>query len=457
MKLENPIKLLLVLVSANALFFAAIAFLIKSSSSSADEKMHLILLCAVGFTLASVAAIFAGKRLLKNFVEPLEESASRMNAVLDTDSKSSSLKDLCNALITRLETATQRERLIADYSSDLLFCLDGERKILDLNAQAESVLEYPPITLLATPIDVVVFKEDINDQLLYFEACKIQEQQKFLETRVMSRTGKVLDLEWQVEWSQKLSQYYCLARNITERKEAQRLKAEITAMVGHDLRAPASSLSFLLQNLKAGTFGNLPAEAVEKVNRASDNVETMLKLINQLLDAEKLDGGQMEVELKIIPLSELYETCTDLLSDLASRKSITITFPEESSSMVMADFDRCVQILCNLLSNAIKWSPENSRVEISEAQEGKSICIKVKDCGPGIEKERQESIFHRFKSVDTRADKSLASTGLGLYIAKKLIELQNGNISVESEPGHGSTFTICLKRVREVDLPGYLD
>lgn len=462
MKIANPIKILLFLVSTNALFFAVIVFFAKTSSCSSDEKARLVMLCALGFSVASSLAIFIGKKFIGEFVEPIEEVSSKMIAALEGEKESEKplqiqLADLSSALITKLETSKQRERLIADYSSDLLFCMDADRKILDLNAQAESVLEYPPISLLATPVDVVIFKEDTAELLLYFDACKIQDQQKPLECRVVSRTGKVIDLEWQVEWSQQLSQFYCLARNITERKEAQRLKAEITAMVGHDLRAPASSLSFLLQNLKAGTFGELPEEAAEKVNRASDNVGTMLKLINQLLDAEKIDGGQMEVDLKIIPLSELYESCEELLLDLAARRSIKLVFPEDSSAMVMADFDRCLQILCNLLSNAIKWSPENSRVEVSEVQEGKNICINVKDFGPGIEKDRQESIFQRFKSVDTRADKSIASTGLGLYIAKKLIELQNGSITVKSEQGHGSTFTISLKRVKESELPGYLD
>lgn len=470
MRLSNPIILLLVLVAVNALSIVLIAFNSRAAIAVSEDKMRVLFLCALGFLGSASVAVVLGSKLISAFIEPMELAASKMLAVVgETDANAKAknegnaknnnaeLPDLAEKLITELETAKQRERLIADYSSDMLCCLDEQRRILDLNVQSETVLEYPIISLLASPLDSLIHVEDKEEYLRYFAACKIQNENKPLEARVVSRSGKQIDLEWQIEWSPSLSQYYCLARNITDRKENQRLKAEITAMVGHDLRAPASSLSFLLDNLRAGTFGVLPKEASDKLDKASDNVTMMLKLINQLLDAEKLECGQMEVDLKIIPLSELYESCEELLGDLAERRKIKLVFPEESSTIVMADFDRTVQVLCNLLSNAIKWSPEESRVEITEAVDGKMMAINVTDKGPGIAADRQQAIFERFKSSDQRADKSLASSGLGLYIAKKLIELQGGTVSLKSKLGEGSTFSISFKAANPADLPGYIE
>ncbi len=461
MKLKNPLNHLLLLVLANALAISAVCVSTKSQVPQPEERTKILALCAIAFLSTASIASWLGNTLLRSFIEPIEESQSKMLSLLDepeTKSESESdLSSLTDKLINALETARQREKLIADYSSDILCSLDDKRRLLDLNIQSESILEYPIISLLATPLDSLILAEDREEYLQYFDACKQQEQSKPLECRLLSRSGKAIDLEWQVEWSPSLQRYYCLAKNISDRKETQRLKAEITAMVGHDLRAPASSLSFLLANLSSGTFGKLPAEAESKVEKAGDNVACMLKLINQLLDAEKLDGGKMEVELKIIPLSELYETCTGLVYDLAEKCKVTINFPQESELLAMADFDKAVQILCNLLSNAIKWSEAGSSVDLKEIADGKTVTIQVIDRGPGIAPERQKSIFERFKSLDQRENKTIASTGLGLYIAKKLIELQGGQIGLETEVGKGSTFFISLKQASENDLPGYLE
>lgn len=461
MKISNPIVLLIIMVCINAILLVAVSLGIKAQIPQSEEKTRLLILCALSFLSTAFIAVAAGSRFINSFVEPMEIAASKILAVLDTEKTKGQpekeIADLTADLVTELETSRQRERLIADYSSDILCSLDERRRFLDLNIQSELVWRYPIISLLATPLDTLVCADDKDDFLQYFEACKQEAQSKPLECRVLARTGKLIDLEWQVEWSPSSQQYFCLAKNITDRKENQRLKAEITAMVGHDLRAPVSSLSFLLENLRAGTFGELPEDVCEKIDKARDNVGQMLNLINQLLDAEKLEGGQMEVELRVIPLSELYESCQDLLGDLAQRSGVELQFPLDSTSMAMADFDRSLQILCNLVSNAIKWSPKQSSIVVSEKIDSKFVTVSVADKGPGIPKERQQAIFERFKSIDQRKEKTITSSGLGLYIAKKLVELQGGLMGLVSSSEEGSTFSFSMKIATQRDLPGYLD
>jgi signal transduction histidine kinase len=463
MKFANPLKLLILIVCLNAFFISAICLSARAQLSQPAERTRILVLGALCYLSTASAAALLSKKLIAAFVEPAEVSASKIISVLgdaepgEPHGDNETLSELTGKLITELETSRQRERLIADYSSDILCCLDVERRFLDLNIQSESVLEYPIISLLATPLDSLICREDMEAYLTYFNSCKIQPQPKALECRVISRPGRLIDLEWQVEWSPTLQQYFCLAKNISDRKENQRLKAEITAMVGHDLRAPVSSLAFFLEDFSSGTYGSLPPRASERVQKARENVARMLKLLNQLLDAEKLEGGQMEVDLKIIPLSELYENCAQLLNDLAAHRQIKIEFPEESASMVRADFDRSLQVLSNLVSNAIKWSPPGASIVVSEKCTGNKVSIQVTDKGPGIASDRHQSIFERFKSLDSRAEKTLASSGLGLYIARKLTELQGGSIGVTSAPGEGSTFWFSLRQVSERDLPGYLD
>lgn len=122
---------------------------------------------------------------------------------------------------------------------------------------------------------------------------------------------------------------------------------------------------------------------------------------------------------------------------------MSLEFPS-SDTLLFADFERTKQVLSNLLSNAIKWSPENSRVEISDESDGAMTKISVKDLGPGIAQSKVKVIFERFKSLDGRSDKEMASSGLGLYICKRLTELQGGSIGVKSTIGQGSTFWFTL-------------
>lgn len=440
-------------------------FFLASKGSLAWQEVGAspLLFAGLAFVSATLLSCLLGWTILHSLVEPMELSASKIMAVLEKKglehNAALDLPGLTQELVNELETAKQKERLIADYASDVLCCLDKNRRFLDLNVQSESVWDYPIISLLATPLDQLVWSEDQQAYLSYFAAVSsaMIPNDKPFECRIRSRSGKLIDMEWQVEWSEKSQHFFCLARNISDRKEKERLKAEITAMVGHDLRAPASSLSFLLQNLQKGTFGALPEPALEKIERAAENVAQMLKLINQLLDAEKLEGGQMEAELKIIPLSELYDCCSDLLQDLAIKRSVKLNFPQESGTFVMADFDRSLQILSNLLGNAIKFSPEGSSIEIGEEVDGRAINVYVKDSGPGIAPEKQQLIFERFKSVAERADSSMSSSGLGLYIAKKLAELQGGAIALQSSPGEGSCFSFSMRKVNDRELPGYID
>lgn len=456
MKIRNPITILIFLSAANGLMLATACFF-----AHPEDRIFLLIIGGLTFLLTSVIAVCFGRILIGAFVEPAEVAMSRMLAAINASGcetaaiRESDLAQLADRLVSELENSRQRERLIADYSSDVLCRADEAGKITDLNIQSESVWEYPILSLVATPLEMLVLPEHRIELRKYLEACKTEPQTRPFECRVQTQTGRLIDLEWQIEWSQSLKCFFCLAKNITDRREIERLKAEITAMVGHDLRAPAGALSFTVENLRSGTFGQIPSEADLQLARAQDNIKQMLNLINQLLDAEKLEGGQLEVNLKIIPLSELYDQCDNLLQDLGRKKNVEITFPD-SDTLVSADFDRTVQILSNLLSNAIKWTPPSTVIEVTETLEGNQVKISVSDTGPGISEERQPTIFQRFKSKDA-SDKILASSGLGLYLAKKLTELQGGRIGFSSTVGQGSTFWFTLNQVRESELPGYLD
>ncbi len=457
MKSTHSILIVLLLLQLALLSFICMSL---PDRLAPELLREVTLLCTLVFLISAVSACLVSRSVLATYIEPNELTQSKLLSVLSYtgapgEEKDLSLPALSEELVKEFESSRQRERLIAEFSSELLCSLNGERRFLELNVQAETLLAYPAFSLLANTIDSIVLQEDLSALISYFEKVKNESFSEVFECRVRKQSGELVDLEWQCEWSNKLQCYFCLARDISARKENQRLKSEIASMITHDLRAPVAGMSFLFENLEAGIFGEISERAKGEIANASESVEKMLALINQLMDAEKLEGGKMEADLRIVPLSEVYDHCNTLLSGLAKKKGLSLSFPE-SETMVFADYDQLNRILSNLISNAIKFSPANSAVRVEEELKTNTIKISVADSGPGVSEDLEPVIFERFKSRKTEGGgEQLASSGLGLYIAKKLTELQGGSIGLDTKPSKGARFWISLKQATEADLPDF--
>ena len=447
---SRPLCMLLLLCLANLLFTGGICIAMSVQHLISAGSLIVLVLCSLCLLSTSLFCALISNNILRSYVEPIESSVSKALAATGTNLKNTGevdydLEAAVDQLVNAFNASRQRERLIAEYSSDILCCLDERHRILSLNKQAESVFGYQLISLLSKNVDSLVFDGDKQAFIAYLDACRNAPPVKTCECRVRNSSGKLIDLEWQVEWSESLKCFFSLSRDITDRKEKQRLKTEIMAMVGHDLRAPMVTVSYVLEHLMNGDLGRLPEATDEPIARARGSVNHMLTLINRLLDAEHLESGELKLDLRIIPLSEVYEQCKQLLHDLAGEKRQTLLWPE-TERLAMANFDRSCQILCNLVSNAIKWSGEGSTIRTTETSDSHFITIRVADQGPGIAEERRQTIFERFKSSELKND-ILKSSGLGLYIAKKLALLQGGSIGLESSAEKGSTFWFSLKEI----------
>lgn len=421
-----------------------------------DTRSSILALCAAAFGLLALAIWLLSQFLLKSHSEAMSRALSKLLSMLDqgdSDCYPTDIAEISERVVSQLEVSIQGQHLIADYGSDVLCCLSPDHKFLDLNARAEQLLGYGEAALLATPIEMIVLEEDKEKVFKYLEGCKnsANDLEHFIECRIISSGFQTFDWSLHCEWSKSLNCFFCIAKDITAVKENERLKAEITSMVTHDLRTPIAGFRFLLDNLRSENLGPITNLAKTEIECSKTAIDQVMSLIDQLLDVEKIEGGQMPVKTSIIVLSELYRDCESMVSGLAQMKNIVLVFPS-SDRLVNADLDRTKQILSNLLSNAIKWSPENAEVVVSEELDGCLTIIKVTDVGPGIDPSKAKLIFERFNSFDDRENKELASSGLGLYLCKKLAELQNGDIGVRSELGAGSTFWFSLPSVTESSL-----
>src|SRR6267378_2390150 len=223
-----------------------------------------------------------------------------------------------------------------------------------------------------------------------------------------------------------------------------KLKSEFLANVSHELRTPLSAINGFSQILLDGIDGPVNEEQQQDIQQVNKSGQSLLGLINQILDLSKIEAGKMELSLERVELPGLISSVLESISPLAQEKGLRIdTRFAPSLPAVEADPVRLKQILINLLSNAVKFT-ERGHIEVTGQPSGRMVRIAVKDTGSGISAESQKVIFDEFVQGDGSSTRRHGGTGLGLSIVRRLVEMHGGAITVVSEPGLGSTFTFTI-------------
>jgi two-component system sensor histidine kinase BarA len=228
--------------------------------------------------------------------------------------------------------------------------------------------------------------------------------------------------------------------------ESNRLKSEFLANVSHELRTPLNSILGFAELLRDTVAENPDPKMARYLQNILASGRNLLELINDLLDLAKIEAGKMDIRAESLSLNDLFEGLINLLKPIAEGKDLSIIPAVGSDVPIMqTDPTKLQQVLYNLLSNAIKFSPNGGRIDISAQMSGTdSIRIAVRDRGPGIEPEKQELIFEKFRQIDGSVTRQHSGTGLGLAISKELISLLGGTMGVESVLGEGATFWVIL-------------
>jgi PAS domain S-box-containing protein len=233
--------------------------------------------------------------------------------------------------------------------------------------------------------------------------------------------------------------------DISERKRLDRLKDKFVSVVSHELRTPMTSISGALGLLMGNAAGDLPDKAMRLLTIAHANSERLVRLINDILDLQKIEAGQVVFHLQYLRRRTLIEQTIDANRAFAQGFDVRMRLDEESvDGEVFADCDRLAQILTNLLSNAIKYSPAGDEVVVGIERRGADIRVTVRDHGGGIPDEFKPRIFHRFAQADSSDARQKGGTGLGLSIVKQLIDQHGGKVGFEPAPGGGTVFFFDL-------------
>ena len=238
-------------------------------------------------------------------------------------------------------------------------------------------------------------------------------------------------------------------------KDALEIKSQFLATVSHELRTPLTSTVGSLELIKSEKIGSLPDKLKPILDIASRNGRRLTKLVEDLLDLQKIEAGEVEIHFEPIDANELAAEAVASASGYASKLGIDVmTALHVEPCRIAGDRDRLIQIMNNLLSNAIKFSNEGGTVNVCVENRGARIRISVVDEGVGIPTDARERVFGRFSQVDSSDIRKVGGTGLGLNISQQLAERHNATLDYTSEVGVGSTFYIEFDRLKDGDGDG---
>lgn len=300
-----------------------------------------------------------------------------------------------------------------------------------------------------------------------FTAYESKLQYPLMEACVIDKVGQQIatifkSVEYALEQKQQLSARKEIEAESSAYKEAlklETLKTEFLANISHELKTPLNIIYSILQMfelelkelMKHNYIEYTYDKLVEYEGIAKQNIFRLLRLINNITDISKMGAGYYKAKMVNGNIVKEIEDITMSVVAYFKNKKISIIFDTDVEELVMAyDPEKMERIMLNLFSNAVKYTSPGGAIEVKLKAQKEQLAISVKDTGIGIPKEKQSVIFERFTQVDSSFSRKCEGSGIGLALVKSLVEMQQGKISVESEEGKGSTFTVVLP-IRQID------
>ena len=293
------------------------------------------------------------------------------------------------------------------------FLLLGRPRGNDTDSKVEEEL----VAILANQLAIAV-----ENSALYEETWA---SQRALEEKVKERTSE-------------------LAKANMELTILNKSKSDFVSAVSHELRTPLAAIKGYAALLRSGQFGSISEPQAERITKIEKHADLLTQLINNLLDIARIESGRVVMERSPIPAEEFFANVHDMVQPQLEAKHLRYTIEFDSVRELFGDQQHLQRVFVNLLSNAIKYTPERGLIKVGLKQEKTLNHISVSDTGCGISPNDIAKLFQEFYRADDQINKQIRGTGLGLALAKRIVEAHEGNISVVSTPQKGSTFTVSL-------------
>ncbi|MBD2214494.1 response regulator [Nostoc linckia FACHB-104] len=348
---------------------------------------------------------------------------------------------------------------ILDIADDAIISIDATQKITLFNQGAEKIFGYKAEEVMGQQLDILLplrfasaHRHHVGDFGKSPSPARRMGERR--EIYGMRQDGTEFPAEASIS---KLDMggntyYTVILRDITERKLVERMKDEFVSVVSHELRTPLTSIHGSLGMLVSGLLPADSEQGKRLLQIATDSTERLVRLINDILDIERIESGRVKMEREICNVADLIKSAVNVIQPLADKLGVQLSIADVSIQL-WADPDRIVQTLTNLLSNAIKFSHPGETVWLTAKTQGNEVVFAVKDTGRGIPANKLDSIFERFQQVDSSDSRNHDGTGLGLAICKSIVQQHSGRIWVESTLDEGSTFYFTLPILSDRQKP----
>ncbi|HSI08543.1 MAG TPA: ATP-binding protein, partial [Rariglobus sp.] len=345
-------------------------------------------------------------------------------------------------------------RSLIESNIDALMTTDPRGIITDVNKQMEALTGCTRDELIGAP-----FKNYFTDPERAEAGINLVLSEKKVtdyELTARARDGKETVVSYNAttfyDRDRRLQGVFAAARDVTERKhfeqslQANRMKSEFVANMSHELRTPLNGIIGFAEFLQDEKPGPLLPKQKEYLGDVLNSARHLLQLINDVLDLAKVEAGKMEMHPEVFPVHKAVEEVTAVIKGIAQKKHIAVGIDVgEGLEAVTLDQHKFKQVLYNLLSNAVKFSDDGGKVDICARRLDRDrLEVRVRDSGIGIKTGDLKRLFTEFEQLDSGTARRFEGTGLGLALTKKIVEFQGGSITVESELGRGSVFTVIL-------------
>lgn len=449
---------------------------IQRKSKIASETAHnATLWIAITGTLCFIFAFTLLINLPNNISNPIKELSASIKQIADKNysqrvhfeshdefgelaksfnTMAKKLEEYNDSNLSKLLIEKKRIETLINNMHDPVIGLDEKKRILFVNNEALKIIGIKSEDLIGKFAQDISITNDlmrllIKDLMQLQNENQVQKKQSlniFADNKESFFEKEIINISVTPtgEIGQKNIGNVIVLKNITPFKELDFAKTNFIATVSHELKTPIAAIKMSLQllgNQKTGTINDEQKQLIESIKEDS---ERLLKITGELLNLSQVETGKIQLNIQHSNPNKIVEYAMDAIKVQAAQKEIKLEFvSEEKVPNVKADAEKTAWVLINLLTNAIRYSNQKDKIFINVKRESNSVLFSVKDFGRGIESKYIDKIFTRYFQIPG----SGSGTGLGLSISKEFIEAQGGEISVESEFGYGSTFTIALKAV----------
>ncbi len=352
-----------------------------------------------------------------------------------------------------LQLAEEKYRTIFENSAVAIMMADERERLISWNKFTENLLGMGGEDLYLKPVKFL-YPEGEWERIRNHNV-RQKRIQHHLETKMTKRDGEVIEVDASLsvlkDIEGRVTGSIGVVSDITERKraeekvrEAMEMKSEFISTVSHELRTPLTSMREGIAIVLDGAAGPINSDQRNFLDIAKRNVDRLARLINDVLDFQKLDSGKMKFNMQDNDINEVVREVHKTMASFVKSRGIDFSINlEENLPKVKFDSDKIIQVLTNLVNNAVKFTEKGS-IKVDTRKQENVIIVSVSDTGRGIKKEDLPRLFRKFEQLEKGGERKTGGTGLGLAISKEIMQQHSAKIWAESEPGRGTTFYFVL-------------